>query len=96
VLHLTDLTSYKDGQRVEPNSRADSDESHPIEELNVTIGTAVNPGAVHVVPASTAISWRWADGKLSLAVHHFQVHAAVLMDMTAPASWPLMPSPEIH
>jgi hypothetical protein len=89
VLHLTDLTSYKDGQRVEPNERTDIDENHPIEELSLVVASLVKPRAVRVVPDATAASWQWNNGRLSLTLRHFNVHAAVLMDMAVPASWPL-------
>jgi hypothetical protein len=89
VLHVTDLTSYKDGQRVEPNERTDIDENHPIEELSLVVASLVKPRAVRVVPDATAASWQWNNGRLSLTLRHFNVHAAVLMDMAVPASWPL-------
>jgi hypothetical protein len=90
VLHLTDLTSYKDGQRVEPNSRADIDESHPIEELDLVLASATKPRALHVVPASVEDTWRWEKGRLSMKLRNFQVHAAVVMDMDVPAVWPIL------
>jgi hypothetical protein len=90
VLHLTDLTSYKDGQRVEPNSRADIDESHPIEELDLVLAAAAKPKALRVVPAGVTESWHWEKDRLSIKLRHFQVHAAVVMDMDVPAIWPIL------
>jgi len=50
---------------VEPNERPDIDENHPIEELNVVVATFGKPRAVRVVPAATAASWQWKNGRLS-------------------------------
>lgn len=96
VLHLADLTSYKNGQRVEPNSRADIDENHPIEELHVVVAAPTKPRVVSVVPAATTTAWKWKNGRLTLTLRNFNVHAAVLMNMPAPASWPLLPAAETN
>lgn len=81
VLHVSDLTTFADGRRVEPNSTHEIAPLRPIDKIDLQLAMPVAPTSVRVLPVETKVEWKHDDGRLQLTVRDFLTHAAVLLDM---------------
>ncbi|MCY2987235.1 MAG: beta-galactosidase trimerization domain-containing protein [Planctomycetota bacterium] len=84
VLHVSDLTTFAGGKRIEPNSSHEIDPVTPIAEVVLQLPMGTKPTAVKVVPATTGVEWQHQNDMLRLVLRDFQQHAAVLLDTTVP------------
>lgn len=92
VLHVTDLTTFAQGKRIEPNSSHEIDPLQTIAQMEIQLPLAVKPDAVKVLPTTTRVQWQWQDGALRLVLRDFQAHAAVVLDAPSPESIGLLPA----
>ena len=84
VLHVSDLTTFAGGKRIEPNSSHEIDPVTPIAEVVLQLPMGTKPTAVKVVPTTTRLEWEHQNDMLRLVLRDFQQHAAVLLDTTVP------------
>lgn len=76
-LHMVNLTSHVDGQRIEPHSSNAIDPVARIPHLELNLEMPVQPKAVSVVPAHTGVEHTWSDGQLKLILTNLDYHAGV-------------------
>ena len=91
VLHVSDLTTYAAGRRIEPNSSHEIDPIRPIPEIALQFPLTTEPKSVRVVPATTKVHSEHQDGVLRLALRGFHTHAAVMLDTPPPERIDLLP-----
>jgi hypothetical protein len=92
IVHVSDLTTYADGQRVEPNSSHAIDAMRPLPELRVRLALPTGPKLVRAAPRTCASAAAWENGILRLTLRNFTTHAAVIMDTEPPASVGFLPA----
>ena len=80
ILHVTDLTSFAKGKRVEPDSTAAIDPTPTLTEVKASILYPSKPRKVTAVPGDTSISYEWREGRLYLTFRNLKVHAAALIE----------------
>lgn len=91
VLHVSDLTTYADGQRIEPNSSHEIDPVRPISPIELQLPMSSAPTSVQVVPKETQVEWEHQNDTLHLVLRDFRVHAAVVLDVTDAKPLELLP-----
>jgi hypothetical protein len=84
VLHVSDLTTFAGGKRIEPDSSHAIDPVQPIPEIVLQLPLGTKPNAVKVVPVTTRVEWEYWNDMLRLVLRDFQTHAAVLLDTAVP------------
>ena len=72
VLHVSDLTTFAGGKRIEPNSSHEIDPVQPIPEIVLQLPLETKPNAVKVVPATTRVEWEYQNDMLRLVLRDFQ------------------------
>ena len=80
ILHVTDLTSFAKGKRVEPDSTAAIDPNSTLTEVKASILYPSKPRTVTAVPGDTSVSYEWREGRLYLTFRNLKVHAAALIE----------------
>ena len=76
-LHVVNLTSHVNGNRIEPNS---SNAIHPvavIPRLELSLRLPARPREVTVVPAASGVTHTWNNDTLNLNLTNLHYHAAV-------------------
>jgi hypothetical protein len=91
VLHVSDLTTFADNQRIEPNSSHEIDAIRPIPKVELQVPMASAPTSVQVVPEETQVEWAHQDDMLNLVLSDFRVHAAVVLNVTHTEPLGLLP-----
>jgi len=76
-LHVVNLTSHVNGQRIEPNSSNAIDPVAVIPRLELSLELPAQPQEVTVVPAASAVKHAWSNGILNLSLTNVDYHAAV-------------------
>lgn len=91
VLHVSDLTTFVGDQPIEPNSSHEIDPIRPIPEIELQLPISNVPTSVQVVPKETRVEWERKNDTLHLVLRDFQVHAAVVLDVTDAKPLELLP-----
>ncbi len=76
-LHVVNLTSHVNGQRIEPNSSDAIDPVVVIPRLELSLELPAQPREVTVVPAASGVKHTWNNGRLTLEITNVDYHAAV-------------------
>lgn len=82
IVHITDLTTLRQGRRVMPTSHNDIDAEPALALTKLALPLAQPPDNVRTVPATTLVSHRWRDGVLHLDLKGLDLHCAVILDVT--------------
>jgi hypothetical protein len=78
-LHVVNLTSHVNGNRIEPNSSNAIDPVAVIPRLELSLRLPARPREVTVVPAASGVTHTWNNGTLNLTLTNVHYHAAVEM-----------------
>lgn len=76
-LHVVDLTSHVNGERIEPDSSNAIDPVAVIPRLELSLELPAEPEKVTVVPAASGVTHTWDNGTLNLTLTNVHYHAAV-------------------
>lgn len=79
ILHVINLTSHSDGERIVPNSSNSIDPVAVISRLTMNLKLPAQPQEVSVVPSASNVEFSWNGGTLNLTLTNLDYHAAVEM-----------------